>query len=128
MIKYRKDLINKACESRTRISPEEMDDFLRCLIEYMVIKVKEDSVPAFELPYVGYIFTSLEGARKSATFSKEKKLPDNHIRRYERVQKMAMSIEYDYITNVFNKDCMFLSYLKHSQLELEEYENMQNNT
>jgi len=128
MIKYRKDLINKACESRTRISPEEMDDFLRCLIEYMEIKVKEDSVPAFELPYVGYIFTSLEGARKSATFSKEKKLPDNHIRRYERVQKMAMSIEYDYITNVFNKDCMFLSYLKHSQLELEEYENMQNNT
>lgn len=128
MIKYRKDLINKACESRTKISPEEMDDFLRCLIEYMEIKIKEDSVPAFELPYVGYIYTTLEGARKSATFSKEKKLPDNHIRRYERVQKMAMAIKYDYITGVFNRTCMFKHYLEQSKLDLEDYENTQNNT
>lgn len=90
----------------------------------MKIKVKQDSVPAFYLPYVGHIFTTLVGAKKQLKLTDP---PNNTQVRYERVQKMIMNQEYNSSTNLFNKEEIFSYYKRVSKLSLEEFENLQNN-
>lgn len=123
-IANRKDLI-KLCSSKNKtITEEELDDVLRCLIEYMKIKIKTDSVPAFLFPYVGFLFTTLVGGSKQLKITDP---PNNTQVRYERVQRMLMAKEYDVSKNLFNKEEIFSYYKRISKLSLEEFENLQNN-
>lgn len=121
-IATRKDVIKLASSYRAKTTDEEMDDILRCLIEYMEIKIKEDSVPCFYLPTIGYMYTRLKDSKKEMQFNKW----DNFKRRYERVFKMQMKQTCIRLLDVFVGRTIFENYLASSKLTLEEYEDQQN--
>lgn len=121
-IATRTDLIKLAASKRASTTEEEMDDVLRCLIEYMEIKIKEDSVPAFFLPKFGFMYTRLRDAKAKMTFTKW----DNFRRRYERVFKMHMKAKCSRLMDIFIGGTIFENYLRTSKMTLEEYENHQN--
>lgn len=121
-IATRKDVIKLASSYRAKTTDEEMEDILRCLIEYMEIKIKEDSVPAFYLPTIGFMYTRLKDAKGNMTFNRW----DNFKRRYERIFKVHMKQTCSRLLDVFIGRTIFENYLKTSGLTMEEYEDKQN--
>jgi hypothetical protein len=122
-IANRKELVEIASEKRKGTNPEDLEDLLRCLIEYIEIKIKQDSVPAFLFPNIGYLFLSLAKAKKRMTLVEP--VSKSQIR-YERIQKMLMSQEYLYGKDVLSSEELFTYYKRISKLTIEELENLQN--
>lgn len=122
VIATREDVIKLASSYRAKTTDEEMDDVLRCLIEYMEIKIREDSVPAFHLPNLGYMYTTLKHSRKKMSIDKA----DIHLERYERIFKMHLKTVCSRLLDIFIGRTIFENYLVKSKMTLEEYENKQN--
>jgi hypothetical protein len=122
-IANREELIELAISKKKGVSHEDLNDLLRCIIEYMEIKIKKDSVPAFLFPTVGYIFSTLNGAKKQMTLTNP---PNISQIRYERIQKMLMNQDYFYGNNTLSSEELFSYFKRVSKLTIQEIETLQN--